>query len=70
MGHHVILESTSVGLTVLDRQAPDKAWHARSLTVADILRMAVIYVDVPVDDVPLGELYDRAGCPDEATAGM
>jgi hypothetical protein len=38
--------------------------------VADILRTAVIDIDGPVDDVPLDELYDRAGCPDEATAGM
>ena len=65
MGHHVILESTSVGLTVLDRQAPDWAWHARSLTVADILRVAAIDIDVPV-----GELHDALGCPDEAAAGM
>ena len=65
MGHHVILVSTSVGLTVLDRQGTNKTWRAKSLTVADILRMAAIDIDVPV-----GELHDALGCPDEAAAGM
>jgi Uma2 family endonuclease len=61
---YVILESTSVGLTVLERHAPDEAWRATTLTADDIVRMPEIDIEVPV-----AEFYDGVSFPDEAAAG-
>lgn len=58
---YVILESTSVGLTVLERQGSDEPWRAAALTAADILRMPEIGIEVPV-----AELYEDVSFPDEA----
>jgi len=58
---YVILESTSVGLTVLERDAPGDAWRAGTLTDADVLRMPEIGIEVPV-----GEFYEDVGFPDAA----
>ena len=60
---YVILESTSIGLTVLERQAPDEAWRATTLTTDDILRMPEIDIEIPVP-----EFYDEVTFPDEAAA--
>jgi Uma2 family endonuclease len=60
---YVILESTSIGLTVLERQAPDEAWRATTLTTDDILRMPEIDIEIPV-----AEFYDEVIFPDEAAA--
>ncbi len=60
---YVILESTSIGLTVLERQAPDEAWRATTLTTDDILRMPEIDIEIPV-----AEFYDEVTFPDEAAA--
>jgi Uma2 family endonuclease len=56
---YVILESTSIGLMVLERQAPDEAWRATTLTADDILRMPEIDVEIPV-----AELYQDVCFPD------
>ena len=61
---YVILESTSVGLSVLDRLAPDEAWRATTLTADDILRMPEIGIEIPV-----AEFYDEVSFPDEAATG-
>ena len=45
---YVILESTSVGLTVLERAAPDQVWQTTVLTNDDTLRMPEINIDIPV----------------------
>jgi Uma2 family endonuclease len=58
---YVILESTSVGLTVLERDAPGDAWRAATLTDADVLRMPEIGIEVPV-----AEFYEDVDLPDAA----
>jgi Uma2 family endonuclease len=62
---YVILESTSVGLTVLERDRPDEAWRATALTADDILRMPEIDIEIPVN-----EFYGELNFPDEAAVGM
>jgi Uma2 family endonuclease len=57
---YVILESTSVGLTVLERAGPDEAWRATTLTTDDILRMPEIDSEIPV-----AAFYDGMNFPDE-----
>ena len=61
---YVIVESTSVGLTVMDRSAPDEAWRTSVLTNDDILRMPEIGIEIPVT-----EFYEDIRFPDEAEAG-
>ena len=60
---YVIVESTSVGLTVLERQAPDEAWRATTLTADEVIRMPEIDIEIPV-----GEFYDGLEFPDEASS--
>jgi Uma2 family endonuclease len=46
---YVILESTSIGLTVMERQAAEETWRATSLmTGEDILLMPEIGIEVPI----------------------
>ncbi len=61
---YVILESTSVGLTVLERSGPDEAWRVTTLTAGEILGMPEIDVEVPV-----AEFYEDVSFADEAAAG-
>jgi Uma2 family endonuclease len=51
---YVILESTGVGLTVLERQGANDAWIAATLTTGDTLRMPEIGIEIP-----LAEFYAR-----------
>lgn len=48
---YVILESTSVGLQVLERSSPEQVWQTTALTSGDILRMPEIGVEIPVDEI-------------------
>jgi Uma2 family endonuclease len=48
---YVILESTSIGLTVMERDAPDQAWRTTVLTNDDILRMPEIGIEIPVTEI-------------------
>jgi Uma2 family endonuclease len=57
---YVILESTSIGLTVMRRDAADEAWRVTTLTNDEILRMPEIGIEVPV-----GELYAGVSFPEE-----
>jgi Uma2 family endonuclease len=57
---YVILESTSIGLTVMERDAPDEVWRVTTLTNDDILRMPEIGIEMPV-----GELYAGVSFPEE-----
>ena len=50
---YVILESTSVGLTVMERSGPDEVWRTTVLTTDDTLRMPEIGIEIPV-----AELYE------------
>ena len=45
---YVILESTGVGLTVLERETTDEAWRTSVLTNEDVLRMPEIGIEIPV----------------------
>ena len=49
---YVIVESTGVGLTVLERSEPGEAWRATILADGDILRMPEINIDIPVAAAP------------------
>jgi Uma2 family endonuclease len=61
---YVILESASIGLTVMAREAPDEAWRATVLTHEDILHMPEIGIELPV-----GEVYEDMTFPDQDEAG-
>ena len=60
---YVILESTSVGLTVLERAAPDQVWQTTVLTNDDTLQMPEIDIDIPVT-----EIYEGINFPDSDEA--
>ena len=59
---YVILESTGVGLTVLERASPDENWRTTVLTSGEILRMSELDIEIPV-----AEFYEDISFPDEAT---
>jgi Uma2 family endonuclease len=59
---YVILESASVGLTVLERLAGDQKWTATTLTADDILVLAEIGVEIPV-----AEFYEGVDLPTAET---
>ena len=61
---YVILESTSIGLTVMDRDRSDEAWRVTALTSGDVLRMPEIGIEVPV-----AEFYEELEFTDEADGG-
>lgn len=60
---YVILESTTVGLTVFERSGPDEMWRAAPLTKDDILRMPEIGVEIPV-----AEFYEGMTFPEDDAA--
>jgi Uma2 family endonuclease len=60
---YVILESTSIGLQVLERTRANEPWTATALTGDDILRMPEIGIEIPV-----GELYEGVDFGDDAAA--
>jgi hypothetical protein len=47
----VLLESTSVGLTVMERETPDQVWQTTVLTNDDTLRMPEIGIEIPVSEI-------------------
>ena len=57
---YVILESASIGLTVMKREAPDEGWRATVLTHHDILRMPETGIEIPV-----GEIYEDMTVPEQ-----
>jgi len=60
---YVILESTSLGLTVMERAGSDEVWRTTVLTNDDILRMPEIGIEIPV-----AEFYEDVTFPDEGEA--
>lgn len=58
-----MLESTGIGLTVMERTEPDEAWRAMALTSDDTLRMPEIGVEIPVT-----EFYEDVTFPEEGEA--
>lgn len=57
---YIILESNSVGLTVLERAAPDEPWRASTLTKGDTVRLPEIDIEIPVT-----EFYEDIVFPEE-----
>lgn len=55
---YVILEHSSVGLTVFDRDSAEENWRATALTADDVLRMPEIGIEIPV-----AELYENVDLP-------
>ena len=45
---YVIVESTSIGLTVMERERSDEAWRTTTLTSGEIFRMPEIGIEIPV----------------------
>ena len=62
---YVILESASVGLTVMEREGPGEAWRTTVLTNDDILRMPDIGIEIPVS-----EIYEDITFPDQDAASV
>ena len=60
---YVILESSGIGLTVMERAAADQVWQTTVLTNDDILRMPEIGIELPVS-----ELYEDIAFPGEDEA--
>ena len=60
---YVILESSSMGLTVMERADPEQVWQTTVLTQDDILRMPEINIEVPV-----AEIYEDIAFPDQDDA--
>ena len=60
---YVILESSSIGLTVMEREGPDEPWRTTVLTDGDILRMPETGIEIPV-----GEIYEDIAFPDQDEA--
>jgi Uma2 family endonuclease len=57
---YVILESTAIGVQVLERAAPEQAWQTTGLTDGDILRMPEIGIEIPVAAIYEGiDFMDR-----------
>ena len=61
---YVILESTSIGLTVMERNGPDEVWRATSLTDDETLGMPEIGIEIPVT-----EFYEGLSFPEDSEAG-
>jgi len=62
---YVILESSSVGLTVMAREAPDQPWQTTVLTEEDTLRLPEMGIEIPV-----GEFYEDIAFPAQDEAGV
>jgi len=60
---YVILESTGVGVTVMERTEPDEAWRTTVLTNDDILRLPEIGTEIPI-----AEFYEDLTFPEEGQA--
>jgi Uma2 family endonuclease len=56
---YVILESSGIGLTVMERSGPDQVWQTTVLTNEDILRMPEVEIEIPVS-----EFYEDITFPD------
>jgi Uma2 family endonuclease len=60
---YVILESCSVGLTVMERSGPYEVWRTVVLTAGDTLHMPEIGIEIPVSG-----FYEDISFPDDSEA--
>ena len=56
---YVIIESSAVGLTVMERGTPDQVWQTTVLSNDDILRMPEVGIEIAV-----AEIYEDIAFPD------
>jgi Uma2 family endonuclease len=61
---YVIVESTGIGLTVLERQSADETWRATTLSDDNVLRMPEVGIEVPVV-----EFYEDVDFPVDSGSG-
>jgi Uma2 family endonuclease len=62
---YVIIESSRVGLTVMERASPDEAWRMTVLTNGETLIMPDIGIEIPVS-----EFYEEITFPDQDKATL
>lgn len=62
---YVILESTAVGLQVLERTSSEQVWQTTVLATGDILRMPEIGIEITV-----AEIYEGISFPDQDEASV
>ena len=48
---YVIVESSGIGLTVMERSSPDQAWQTTVLTNDDTLHLPEAGIEIPVSDI-------------------
>jgi Uma2 family endonuclease len=60
---YIIVESSGVGLTVMQRSTPDQVWQTTVLTHDDVLRLPEIGIEIPVS-----ELYEDIAFPESDQA--
>jgi Uma2 family endonuclease len=61
--HYIILESTSIGLTVLHRNRADDPWTTNVLTNEDSLAIPELAIEIPI-----AEIYEDIPFPDQDDA--
>jgi Uma2 family endonuclease len=59
---YVIVESSSMDLTVMERSGPDEIWRTTVLTKEDVLRMPEIGIEIPI-----AEFYEDITIPEEGS---
>jgi hypothetical protein len=63
--HNIIVESSSIGLTLHERQAAGQRWTVTSVMAGDLLSLPEIGIDIPA-----AELYEGIEFPASDTGGM
>ena len=58
---YVIVERTSIGLSVFERAAGDAPWTASALVAGDMLRLPEAGIEIPVADLYLGTELAASG---------
>jgi hypothetical protein len=48
---YVMIESTLVGLSVLERSSADEVWRAGTLSGEDVLRLTEAGIEIPVAEI-------------------
>lgn len=62
---YVVVDSSFIGLTNLERSSPDQPWQTSVLTKEDVLQMPEIGIEIPV-----AEIYEGISFPDQDEASV
>jgi Uma2 family endonuclease len=57
---YVMIESTLVGLSVLERSRADEVWRASTLTGEEVLRLTEVGIELPVAEIYYGLILGEA----------